>query len=117
MPESRPLATMENFLALSAWTFSTRSSARAAASKAGPIFADVAGRLMWNAFLFFMVSLFCDRVRRCATSESRHPRLAPVPGGSAAATAGLRFGIRAEFQRKDLRDGTLGCTPHLSAHV
>src|SRR6266700_1575997 len=108
MPESRPLATMENFLAFSAWTLITRSSARAAASNAGPIFADVAGRLMWNASLFFMVNLFCDPVRRHATNQSRHPRLAPVPGALAAATARFCFGIRTEFPRKDLRDETLG---------
>src|SRR2546427_12283505 len=106
MEESRPVATMENFLAFTARTLSVRSSARAAASKAGPIFADVAGRLMWNTSLFFMVSLFCDRVRRRATSQSQHPRLAPVPGALAAATARLCFGIRAEFLRKGLRDGT-----------
>ena len=47
--ESRPLATMENFFAFAARSFNESSSASAAASNAGPILADVAGRLIWNA--------------------------------------------------------------------
>src|SRR5215469_15631508 len=49
MSESIPLATMENFFAVTARTDKRRSRARAAASNAGPKFADVAGRLMLNS--------------------------------------------------------------------
>src|SRR6266496_2956957 len=52
MPESRPLAVIDHFLDRRARTRKERSSASAAASKAGPRFAEVAGRLMLNARIF-----------------------------------------------------------------
>src|SRR5262249_20375549 len=52
MAGSRPLATMENFLDFRDRTSSRRSKASAAASKAGPMFAEVAGRLIWNVRMF-----------------------------------------------------------------
>src|SRR4051794_12852613 len=48
---SRPVAVMENRLAFVARTRKARSSASAAASNAGPRFADVAGRLMLNSVI------------------------------------------------------------------
>src|SRR5262249_9600258 len=49
MSESIPLATIENFFAVTARSDKRRSRARAAASNAGPKFADVAGRLKLNS--------------------------------------------------------------------
>src|SRR5580704_16580211 len=113
---------MENSLAGRAWTLRNRSSASAAASKAGPRLAEVAGRASSRACgsrflrggrlaIGFEALRFAEPVKfNCPLFlklEPRRLRLAREPAARAVEVRAQLIPFRELSQQKDRHDGTL----------